>query len=72
MPSGVTLKVYLSAPSGCSCPGIVTLNTTAQSAITSIETNAAESYYTIYLSAIVEAGLSPDGSRVITFTLTDE
>ncbi|MFH1452763.1 MAG: hypothetical protein ABIH00_02130 [Armatimonadota bacterium] len=73
MPASTGLMVTAGAPSTGSSAGQVTLNATAASLVTSIETVAQGSInYTLTLDADVAAGLPADGSRVITFTLCDE
>ncbi|MFH1452504.1 MAG: hypothetical protein ABIH00_00810 [Armatimonadota bacterium] len=72
MPTATMINIETDAPSTGSTAGEKTLNTTAQDLVTSIETVAQSSInYTLYLDANVNAGLPADGSRVITFTLTD-
>ncbi|MFH1452376.1 MAG: hypothetical protein ABIH00_00115 [Armatimonadota bacterium] len=73
MPSNTLIRATLVAPSTGATAGEVTLNSTAQSLVTSIETVAQSGIsYTVALAATVAAGLPADGSRVLTFTLTDE
>ncbi|MFH1453338.1 MAG: hypothetical protein ABIH00_05095 [Armatimonadota bacterium] len=73
MPNNTNLTTYLNPPTGAATNGEVTLDSTAQSVVYSIET-VAESHltYSVSLNATVSAGLPADGSRVITWTLTDE
>ncbi|MFH1453562.1 MAG: hypothetical protein ABIH00_06250 [Armatimonadota bacterium] len=73
MPSSTFLEVSTSIPTGGQPMGSKTLTTTAQSLITSLETVAQSNIsYAITLDADVAAGLPADGSRIITWTLTDE
>ncbi|MFH1452375.1 MAG: hypothetical protein ABIH00_00110 [Armatimonadota bacterium] len=73
MPGDTDLMVTAAAPTGGSGSGQVTLNTTAATLVASIETVAESGIaYSITLDANVAAGLPADGSRVLTFTLTDE
>ncbi|MFH1454545.1 MAG: hypothetical protein ABIH00_11300 [Armatimonadota bacterium] len=72
MPANTTLIANMIAPTGGSTGGAKNLTTTAQDAVTSIETVAESGVeYNLTLTATVAAGLPADGSRVITFTLTD-
>ncbi|MFH1452453.1 MAG: hypothetical protein ABIH00_00515 [Armatimonadota bacterium] len=73
MPSNVTLSLEMAAPATGASAGVKYLTSTAQDLVTSIETVAESSIQTtLSLSAAVAAGLPADGSRVITYTLTDE
>ncbi|MFH1453593.1 MAG: hypothetical protein ABIH00_06405 [Armatimonadota bacterium] len=68
MPTNTNPTTYLTATNG-----EVTLDSTAQSVVYSVET-LAESHitYSVSLNATVSAGLPADGSRVIKWTLTDK
>ncbi len=72
MPTGVTLTMNVTAPTGASSAGAVTLSHTAADVVTSVdpvaETNIAISYS---MSATVAAGVLSSSSRVLTLTLTD-
>ncbi|MFH1453883.1 MAG: hypothetical protein ABIH00_07880 [Armatimonadota bacterium] len=67
MPGNTTLKVNVDG-------GEVALSTTANNLYTNISTmvTAGDWYYSFSFRATVAAGLPPDGSRVVTYTLTDE
>ena len=71
MPTGLTLKVKLDAPTGASSEGDVVLSTTAASVVTGIGPVAESSLTITYtLEATAEAEVS-SGQRTVTFTLTD-
>jgi hypothetical protein len=72
MPSDVTLEISLTAPTGGSGSGDVSLSTTAGDLVTSI-TQVAESglAITYTLSATVSAGTVAQDTRTVTLTLTD-
>lgn len=72
MPANVTLQVNLTAPTGGSSSGDVSLSTTAGDLVTSI-TQVAESGLTITytLSATIAAGTVAPDTRTVTLTLTD-
>ncbi|MFH1452587.1 MAG: hypothetical protein ABIH00_01240 [Armatimonadota bacterium] len=73
MPSNTSLVANVNAVNGNSVSaGDVTLNTTAQSTVTSIETVAGGNAYELKFYANVAAGLPADFSKVITWTLADE
>ncbi|KPL00808.1 MAG: hypothetical protein AMJ91_03255 [candidate division Zixibacteria bacterium SM23_73_3] len=72
MPANVTLQVNLTAPTGGSSAGDVSLSTTAADLVTTI-TQVAESGLTITytLSATIDAGVVAQDTRTVTLTLTD-
>lgn len=72
MPANTTLEINLTAPTGATSPGDVTLSTTAASLVTSID-SVAESLLSITytLSATVAAGVVTAASKTVTLTLTD-
>jgi len=72
MPANTTLQINLTAPTGGSSAGNVTITTTAADLVTGIAT-VAESGLTITytFSATVDAGVVASDSRTITLTLTD-
>ncbi len=71
MPANTTLQVNLTAPTGGSSAGSVTLSASAADLVTGI-TQRAESGLTITytLSATVSAGIVASDSRTVTLTLT--
>ena len=71
MPANTTLQVNLTAPTGGSSAGAVTLSASAADLVTGI-TQKAESGLTITytLSATVSAGIVASDSRTVTLTLT--
>jgi hypothetical protein len=71
MPANTTLQVNLTAPTGGSSAGAVTLTTTAADLVTGI-TQQAESGLTVTytLSATVSAGVVASDTRTVTLTLT--
>lgn len=71
MPANTTLQVNLTAPTGGSSSGAVTLSASAGDLVTGI-TQKAESGLTITytLSATVSAGIVASDSRTVTLTLT--
>lgn len=70
MPSDVTLTGTFAAPPGATSLGAVALDATARNVVTGIprRTNATLAI-TYQLSALVTAGVVPNGSRTITLTL---
>ncbi len=72
MPANTTLQINLTAPTGGTSAGNVTLTTTAADLVTSIS-QVAESGLTITytFSATVSAGVVTSTSRTVTLTLTD-
>ncbi|MFH1453867.1 MAG: hypothetical protein ABIH00_07795 [Armatimonadota bacterium] len=73
MPNRVYFRVKAEAPTGASSTGLQYMNTTAKNLVTGIETVVESGItYTLNTYAYADAGLPPDGSRVITFTLCDE
>jgi len=72
MPSEVTLKVNLTAPTGASSAGDVTLSATAQNLVTGITKKAEGTKGITYkLSATVAAGVVSSDTRTVTLTVTD-
>lgn len=71
MPSGLTLSVDLTAPTGGSSAGIQALGTTAVDVVTGI-TQLAESglNLTYTLDAATTAGVVASASRTVTYTIT--
>jgi hypothetical protein len=72
MPANTTLEINLTAPTGGSGSGDVTLSTTAADLVTLID-SVAESGLTITytLSALIAAGVVPQATKTVTLTLTD-
>jgi len=71
MPSGLTLQVNLSAPSGGSSAGAQTLSTTAVDVVTSITKLAQSGIAVGYsLDATPGAGVVSSTSRTVTYTIT--
>jgi len=72
MPANTTLEVNLTAPTGGTSQGDVTLSTTAADLVTGIST-VAESGLTITytLSATISAGVVAQAQKTVTLTLTD-
>lgn len=72
MPANTTLEVNLTAPTGGSSQGDVTLSTTDGDLVTAIST-VAESGLTITytLSATIAAGVVAQAQKTVTLTLTD-
>lgn len=72
MPAGVTLEVSLTAPSGATGAGDVTLSTVAADLVTGIasldETGLGITYT---LSATLAAGAVAEASRTVTYTIMD-
>jgi hypothetical protein len=71
MPSGVTLKVELAAPTGGNSPGAVTLSTVPADVVTGVA-NVNESGLSISyeLSATVAAGVVSAANKTVTYTIT--
>ncbi|HEY0016844.1 MAG TPA: hypothetical protein VGC13_11015 [Longimicrobium sp.] len=71
MPSGVTLKVELAAPTGGTSTGAVSLSTVAADVVTGVS-NVNESGLSISyeLSATVAAGVVASGNKTVTYTIT--
>ena len=70
MPSGVTLKVALAAPTGGTSSGDVTLSATAADLVTGISTLAeSEKTITYKLSALTTAGVVPSAVKTVTLTI---
>jgi len=72
MPSGLTLKINMTAPTGASSAGAVTLSATAVDAVTLIdsvsEANIAAAFT---LDATLAAGVVASASKTCTLTLAD-
>ena len=72
MPTGLTLKVNLEAPSVGSSAGDVILSTIAASVVTGISQVAdSSSTITYTLEATAQAAEVSSGTKTVTFTLTD-
>lgn len=70
MPTGVTLTAQFAAPSNAVSSGQITLSTTAQNVITSINNHTTVSSGITYrLSATIAAGVVTVQSRTVTLTL---
>jgi hypothetical protein len=73
MPSGVTLKINLQAPSGGTSAGDVILGTGDSTLVTGISDLAASGKTITYkLDATVDAGVIAPASRTVTLTLLDD
>jgi hypothetical protein len=71
MPTGLTLQVDLSAPSGASSAGAQTLSTTAIDVVTGITKLAQSAIAVNYsLAATAAAGVVSSTSRTVTYTIT--
>ena len=71
MPSGVTLTANLTAPTGATSAGAVTLGTVAADVVTGITTlNESAKTITYNLSATAAAGTVASTSRTVTYTVT--
>jgi hypothetical protein len=72
MGSGLTLQINMTAPTGGSSAGAVTLSSTAVSAVTAIDAVAeADKAITFTLDATLAAGVVSSASKTCTLTLTD-
>ncbi|MCK4428013.1 MAG: hypothetical protein KAW16_05990 [candidate division Zixibacteria bacterium] len=72
MPSNVTLKINLGAPTGASSEGQTALTNVAASLVTAIEMVAESGLSITYtLAATVAAGVVASDTRTVTLTLTD-
>jgi hypothetical protein len=72
MPADVTLQINLTAPTGGSSQGDVSLTTGDADLVTSVATVAESGLGIIYtLSATVDAGVVAQDTRTVTLTLTD-
>lgn len=72
MPTDVTLKVELDAPTGATSEGAVGLSVAAGDLVTGItEIDATGLGVTYTLSALPTAGVVAAGTRTVTFTITD-
>ena len=70
MPSGVTLTGTFAAPPGATSLGAIALDATARNVVTNIPRRTDATLGITYsLSALVTAGVVPNGSRTITLTL---
>ncbi|QTQ38918.1 Uncharacterized protein ToN1_48240 [Aromatoleum petrolei] len=70
MPSGVTLKANLAAPTGATSAGAVTLGAVAVDAVTGISTlNESGKTITYSLEATTAAGVVTSASKTVTFTI---
>jgi hypothetical protein len=72
MPANTTLEINLTAPTGATSSGDVSLSITAADLVTLIDP-VAESGLTITytLSALIAAGVVPQATKTVTLTLTD-
>lgn len=72
MPANTTLEINLTAPTGATSSGDVTLSTTAEDAVTLIDSVAESGLSITYtLSALIAAGVVAQASKTVTLTLTD-
>jgi len=72
MPANTTLEINLTAPTGATSSGDVTLSTTAADAVTLIDSVAESALAITYtLSATIAAGVVAQASKTVTLTLTD-
>lgn len=73
MPANTYLRVTLTAPSGASSVGQVTLSVTAQDLVTGLAIGMNESglNITYEFSASIQAGIVPSASKTVTFTIAD-
>ncbi|UCB52267.1 MAG: hypothetical protein JSV10_09830 [Candidatus Zixiibacteriota bacterium] len=72
MPANTTLEINLTAPTGATSPGDVTLSATAADLVTLIDSVAESGLSITYtLSATVAAGVVTAASKTVTLTLTD-
>jgi hypothetical protein len=70
MPAGVTLSVTLNAPPGAVSAGAVPLDVTAKNTVTNIGKNLNSTQNIVYsLSATAAAGVVPNSTRTVTFTV---
>lgn len=70
MPTGVTLKVSLGAPTGATSAGDVSLGTTAADLVTGItKVNESGKSITYTLSATTAAGVVANTTRTVTYTV---
>lgn len=71
LPSGVTLQIQLTAPSGATSVGLVSMTTTAQSLVTNIPgfTTATGLTVTYQFTATVSAAQATNATRTLTLTL---
>jgi hypothetical protein len=71
MPTGVTLSVTLTAPTGGSSAGAVNLSTTAVDVVTDVSNvNQSGLSITYGLSATVAAGVVSAANKTVTYTIT--
>jgi hypothetical protein len=71
MPAGVTLTLTMTAPTGATSLGPVTLDATTRDVVSNIINQSAEiEQITYQLSATAAAGVITPQSRTVTFTLT--
>lgn len=70
MPTGVTLKIQLQAPTGATSAGLVTMSTTSSTLVSGITNSTWTSLPITYqLSATAAAAIQSNVSRTVTFTL---
>jgi hypothetical protein len=72
MPSGLTLRINMTAPTGASSAGAVALSSTAVSAVTAIDAVAESNLTAAFtLDATLGAGVVSSASKTCTLTLAD-
>jgi hypothetical protein len=72
MPSGLTLQLNMTAPTGGTSPGAVTLSDVAADVLTALDAvSEANINMTFSLDATAEAGVVSSDSKTCTLTLTD-
>jgi hypothetical protein len=71
MPAGLTMTLDMTAPTGATDPGTVTLDATARALMTDIKNTVVETETLTYtFSATVAAGVVSTQLRTVTFTIT--
>jgi hypothetical protein len=72
MPSGLTLRVNMTAPTGGTSAGAVALSSTAANAVTAIDAVAESNIsMTFTLDATAAAGVVSSASKTCTLTIAD-
>jgi len=72
MPSGITLSLNVTAPTGASSTGTTTITNVAADVVTGIDAVAqSDIAMTFYLNATAAAGVVSAASKTLTFTLVD-
>jgi hypothetical protein len=72
MPSGLTLKINMAAPTGGTSPGAVTLSSVAVDSLTALDAVSETNLnMTFSLDATAEGGVVTSASKTCTLTLTD-